>query len=212
MKPVLLLLRLQGPWMLAVACLAVFLTACTDHPPVTVSCKLSDGTNRPYPCEFRIEKLVFLGKDGSTLGEVTSASPTIALDVTKAKSIIAGPGGNSVATYDVKAVVRRLNAPSFPVVKGYILSYGFSMGTLQSDPRTVVTDTQTFPMAVGATHEALFELGFRYSTGGGKPAFESGPRTFFIENDVTTTKFPVLFSITAADKAEASLNITPTMK
>jgi hypothetical protein len=200
--------------MMSLACVGLFLITCTDHPPITtpetVSCKLHNGTDRPYPCEFRIEKLIFLGNDGSTLGEATPTTPNVALNVSKAKTIGPIVSGNAFVTFDVKAVVRRLNAPSFPVSKGYILSYTFVESPLQSDPRTVVTATQPFDMAVGATQEATFELGFLYSgIGGGIPTFQSGPRMFFIENDVTTTKFPVVVGITLADKAEASIRIRP---
>lgn len=214
MKTLLLKVSQYGQRIVSLACLGLFLVTCTDHPPVvtppeTVNCKLTNGADRPYPCEFRIEKLIFLAKDGSTLGEVTPTTPNVSLDITKAKTIGPTVSGNAFVTFDVKAVVRRVNAPSFPVSKGYIISYTFVEGPLQSDPRSVVTATQPFGMAVGATQEALFELGFLYSMSGSKPAFQSGPRMLFIENDVTTTKFPVVVGVTMSDKAEASILIRP---
>lgn len=73
----------------------------------------------------------------------------------------------------------------------------------------MVTATQPFGMAVGATQEATFELGFVYSMSGGTATFQTGPRMFFIENDVTTTKFPVIVGTTLADKAEVSIHLNP---
>lgn len=215
MKQRLTFVRQYSQRLMSAALMSLVIVACTDHitppDPQPVGCKLRNGMDRPYPCEFTIEKLIFLGNDGSTLGEVTSTSANVSLPVAKARKNSSNSMGG-LATFDVKAVVRRLNAPSFPVSTGYILSYAFVTFPLQSDSRPVLTTMQPFPMAVGATQEATFELGFVYSLSGGIPGFEYGPRTFFIENDVTTTKFAFNAGVPVVDKAEASLIITPSLK
>lgn len=213
MKPLLTLSRQYSLRILSAALMSFVIIACADHtdpqPPV-VNCKLNNGMDRPYPCEFIIEKLIFLGNDSSTLGELTPTSANVTLSIAKAKTNVISMGGGAV-TYDIKAVVRRQNAPSFPVVSGYILSSAFVDFPLQSDPRPVISSTQQFPMAVGSTQEATFELTFIYFISGGVPGLFSGPRSFFIENDVTTTKFAINVSVPVVDKAEASIKINPTI-
>ncbi|GAB4028920.1 hypothetical protein [Spirosoma koreense] len=192
--------------------MGLLIIACTDHTPPTdpqppvVTCQLANGTIRPYPCEFSIEKLIFLGNDGSTLGEVTPAMANITLSIAKAKTNVLSGSVGSV-TYAVKAVVRRQNAPSFSVNTGYILSYAFVNKALQSDPRPIITATQQFPIAIGEQQEALFDLRFNYSKSGSLVTFENGPLSFFIENDVTTTKFAVVSSVPVSDKAEATISL-----
>lgn len=210
MIPLLIFIRQYSRRLLAMALISLVAVACVDHtdPPPVVSCKLNNGMDRPYPCEFTIEKLVFLANDGATLGEVMSGSPNVTLSLAKAKTNVVSGGGGS-ATYDVKAVVRRQNAPSFPVVSGYILSYAFVDFPLQSDSRPVISSTQAFPMAVGSTQEVTFSLSFIYTLSGGIPSTFAVPRSFFIENDVTTTKFPFISSVPVVDKAEASVKINP---
>ncbi|MBD2756820.1 hypothetical protein [Spirosoma validum] len=152
--------------------------------------------------------MIFLAKDGSTLGEVMTGSPNVTLPISKAKANVANMSGGT-ATYDVKAVVRRQNAPSFAVTSGYILSYAFVDFPLQSDPRPVLTSTQAFPMAIGSTQEVTFSLSCIYALSGGVPSTMVVPRSFFIENDVTTTKFPFISSVPVVDKSEGSIKINP---
>ncbi|WP_093835123.1 hypothetical protein [Spirosoma endophyticum] len=163
---------------------------------------------RPYPCEFTIEKLIFLGNDGSTIGEVTPTASHITLSIAKAKTNTLSGNAGSI-TYVVKAVVRRQNAPSFAVTSGYVLSFAFVTKALQSDPRPILTATQGFPMAINQQLETSFELRFNYSKSGSSVTFENGPQSFFIENDVTTTKFATVSSVPVSDKAEASINLLP---
>lgn len=214
MKQLSIFVRQYSQRLLATAWLSVIIIACSDHvdpQPSVVNCQLSNGMNRPYPCEFTIEKLIFLGNDGSTLGEITPAMSTVNLSVAKAK-INSISGSNGRATYDVKGIIRRQNAPSFTVSSGYILSYAFvDLTALQSDPRPVITSTQLFPMSIGSTQEISVELSFNYSTSGSSVNTEVVPRSFFIENDVTTTKFAILSTVPVRDKAEASIKISPIM-
>lgn len=203
MKPLLIFARQYSQRIMATALISLVVVACADHtepqPPV-VNCKLNNGMDRPYPCEFTIEKLIFLGNDGSTLDEVTPTSANVTLSIAKAKTNVGNSSGGN-ATYDVKAIVRRQNAPSFAVSSGYVLSYAFVDFPLQSDSRPVITSTQPFPMAVGSTQEVTFQLSFIYFISGGVVGTFAVPRSFFIENDVTTTKFAFNASVPVVDKA-----------
>lgn len=181
--------------------------SCTDHDIPQIpdepasACLTTAGTPRTYPCEFKIEKLTFYAKDMTVLGEVVTGTPAIALKRSKAKrdSNPSGTtaGSTGAVTYDVKATVRRIANPSFPVSAGYLLSSttisaGISILHTPGE-RTFIGSPIALDMPVGSTAEIPFELIYIYglSDGGGSvnPFLLLGPNTFFLENDVTTFQF-----------------------
>ena len=196
--------QLVTRWPLLVAYgLLVLVFSCNDHRiPVDLpesACLDVEGSPRIYPCEFIIDKLTFLARDGTTVAEVTPTSPGAALSRAKAKSEIPpNSSGVGAVTYDVRATIRRVANPSFPVTAGYLLS----ATTNGSRERIIHTPGERYfigspvrlDMSIGNTSDVTFQLQylFRVSTIGGvsRPVLES-PSTniFFVENDNTTLRF-----------------------
>ena len=186
-------------------CLVGIVLACTDHeipeiPNLPESeCMLATNASmpRPYPCEFKIEKLTFYDKNGMVIGEVTPTSSEITLPRSAAKE-----DTNPLATavdqvgslkYDVKATIKRIATPSFPVVAGYQLRYTQHV----SGVLALTTPGESFQVGssvplnipVGGTAEQTFELSYLYQivdTGSGlKPTAFRGLTAFLIYNDAT---------------------------
>ena len=184
-------------------CLGIALS-CTDHvipnDPKSACMKLFGGGPREYPCEFEIVKLTFYAKDHSVLGEVTPDSPNILLSRSKAKTD-SKEGVNTLPlvgnlTYDVKATIRRIASPSFPVVTGYQLRSTIHV----SGPAALTTpgessqvgDPVMLNMPIGGTEEVSFELSCLYelydSGSGIMPRVFRGLTAFLIYNDVTSVE------------------------
>lgn len=192
--------------------LLTMVLSCTDHEvPVNLpgsECTAVDGSPRLYPCEFVIESITFLAKDGTDLGAVTGSMQNITLSRFQAKvntntGSVAGTSG--VATYDVRMRIKRVANPSFPVVTGYLLGYTHnSAGKMilhtpafagdTYGERTKIGSPLTLDMAIGESREVTFEKIFRYDLndtgpGGVKPFAVFTNTSFFLDNDVTTLQF-----------------------
>lgn len=186
-------------------CVFGLVLACTDHelpeiPNMPESeCMLATNMTVPraYPCEFKIEKLTFYAKDGTVLGEVTPAASEIILPRSAAKED-SNPSAVAVdqigsLKYDVKATIRRIATPSFPVVAGYQLRYTqHTSGVLAlTTPGESYQIGMSVPLTVpvGGTIEQPFELSYLYrlnnSGSGIKPVTFSGLTAFLIYNDAT---------------------------
>lgn len=178
-------------------------------PTLNLPCKLTNGQDRPYACEFSFDKLEFYGKDGSLLGTAKRVSngqpkPT-PLPFTKAKS--SAPAGQSgLITYTVKAYFTRRNKPAFPVDKGYQIRTCKVTSCLQSDQISTALSAIKMPSAINEKTVISFDLQWVY---GKKDGLMIGPRELYIENDVTTTKFKFSTQYTMRDKSEAWINIDP---
>ncbi|WP_026629023.1 hypothetical protein [Dyadobacter alkalitolerans] len=187
-------------------CVFGLVLACTDHeipeiPNMPESeCMLATNmtTPRAYPCEFKIEKLTFYAKDGAVLGEVTPAASEIILPRSAAKDD-SNPSAVAVdqvglLKYDVKATIRRIATPSFPVVAGYQLRYTqHPSGVLAlTTPGESYQIGMSVPLTVpvGGTIEQPFELSYLYrladSGSGIKPVTFRGLTAFLIYNDATS--------------------------
>lgn len=181
--------------------------SCVDHdmPPADLpesACLTTSGTPRTYPCEFIIEKLSFLSKDGSVLAEVTQGSPNAVLSRSGAKSD-SNPGAVAIGStgsmvFDVRATVKRVARPSFPTTVGYLLS----ATTNSARERILHTPGERYSigapvaldMPVGDSRNLTFELMYLYqlaNVGGVVRPTPFGPSTnmVFIENDNTTLQF-----------------------
>lgn len=202
--------------------------SCTDHTVPELpddpksACVKVNGMPRTYPCEFEIQKLTFYGKDNSIIGEVTAGSPTITLVRSKAK-MDSNPGASTlgqvgVLTFDVKATVKRLANPSFPVSAGYLLVYSSHPSgilALTTPGESAVTGSPVaISVPVGASTEIPFELSSRYQMqdvmGSVKPRSFLGLTAFLLYNDVTSASLDGHPSF-IADVAESSLKITTTV-
>ncbi|MCF0074102.1 hypothetical protein LZD49_26705 [Dyadobacter sp. CY261] len=207
--------------------LAVALS-CTDHEVPGIpndpesACLKINGSPRLYPCEFKIEKLTFYAKDNSVLGEVTPGSPAIALSRSKAK-MDSNPGASTAGQigsliFDVKATVKRLASPSFPVSAGYLLVYSSHVSgplALTTPGESAVTGSPVaISIPVGATTEITFELPSRYelynTMSGVKPKAFLGLTAFLIYNDATSAALDEHPSL-IGDVAESYIRITTTV-
>lgn len=187
----------------------VFTLSCIkDHdlPPTgnlpESECLTTSGTSRLYPCEFRIEKLTFLGKAGAVVGEATKSTEFVGLSRTNAKSD-SNPGASAVGDrgatrYDVKMRLKRVASPSFPVIAGYVISAS-SNSARQSilhtpGERFNIGPPVALDMPIGETREVTFEISVLYelvNVGGVIRPTDPGPniKIFFVENDNTTLQF-----------------------
>ncbi len=186
--------------------------SCTDHDvPVNLpesECTAVDGSPRLYPCEFVIESITFLGKDGADLGMVTGSLQNISLSRFLAKSNTntgSVAGTNGAAKFDLRMRIKRVASPSFPVAVGYLLGYthngaGKMILHTPSFPgdtygeRTKIGSPLTLDMPIGDSREVTFEQTFPYeliNTGpsGVKPSAFFAFTSYFVDNDVTTLQF-----------------------
>ena len=179
-------------------------------PPLNLPCKLSNGKDRPFACEFSFDRLEFYGNDGSLLGTVKpiigQPKPT-KLPFLKAKKW-APAGAAGQITYTVKAYFTRRNKPAFPVSKGYQIRTCKVSACLQSDEISTVLSGVKMPAGINDQAILTFDLTWLY---GKKDSMMIGPHEIYIENDVTTTKFTFSALNTMRDKSEAWINILPSI-
>ncbi|QMW02868.1 hypothetical protein [Spirosoma foliorum] len=179
-------------------------------PPILLPCKLTNGKDRPYACEFSFDKLEFYGNDGSLLGTVkpVKGQPAITpLPFNKAKkSAPAGQGGQ--ITYTVKAYFTRRNTPAFPVSKGYQVRTCKVTSCLPSDEISTVLSSVAMPAGINDQAILTFDLSWIYSK---KDGLMIGPHEVYLENDVTTTKMSMSVQTPLRDRAEAWIDIQPSI-
>lgn len=175
-------------------------------PPIKLApCKLHNGQMRPYPCEFALLKLVFYDNSGNVIGQATKTKPAFTLPLSKAKSAPA-QGAKGLVVYNVRAVMIRANPPSFAPKAGYMVRSAFVTFALQSDPLTTHLTGFAIPASSKGNIEIPFTASWLYDKSEGVSV---GPREFYIENDVTTTKFPFNSAVPMRDKAEVSIVVQP---
>ncbi|MBO0936233.1 hypothetical protein J2I47_06710 [Fibrella sp. HMF5335] len=175
-----------------------------------LNCIMSNGKPRPFDCEFTFVKLEFYGKNGALLGTAkpTKGQPqSTPLPFDQAKKS-APAGQNGLITYTVKAYFTRRVKPAFPVSKGYQIRSCMVTNCLQPDQNQTVVSGLTMPAAIGDKAVQTFDLSWQYSKKGGQFI---GPRSLYLENDVTTTKFPFDAGVTMGDKSEAWISFMPSI-
>jgi hypothetical protein len=177
-------------------------------PTLNLPCKLTNGKDRPFACEFSFDRLEFIGNDGSVLATVKPVigqpKPTI-LPFDKAKK--SAPSGKAgPITYTAKAYFTRRNNPSFPVTKGYQIRSCLVMACLQSDNISTLISGIQMPAKLLEKAVVTFDMTWTY---GKKEGMMIGPHELYIENDVTTTKFAFNAQNTMRDKSEAWIDIQP---
>jgi hypothetical protein len=193
-------------------CFLVLALSCTDHEiegnlPES-QCKATDGSDRLYPCEFVIEKITFLAKDGTDLGSVTGSSQTTSLSRFQAKTNsyagnVVGQTGSAV--FDVKMTLKRIASPSFPVRDGYLIGLTHNTAGKQVlhtpsfagdtyGERSKIGAPIALDMAIGESRDVVFETSVPYSivdagSAGIVPNALFTSTSFFVDNDVTTLMF-----------------------
>jgi hypothetical protein len=124
MKTIVLILLLTG----LLASRPLPLISSLDAGPITNPCKTILGKDRPYPCEFQIETIFFMGKNNEVLAKSTANSQTVTLP--KSKAVINTPSGQGgYLTYKVAVDFKRINKASFPTN-----TYTLSEATLSTTP------------------------------------------------------------------------------
>jgi hypothetical protein len=109
-----------------------------------------------------------------------------------------GPSGIGAVNYDVRAMVRRVANPSFPVTAGYLLSAttNGSRELILHTPgeRYFIGSPILLDIPIGSTRDVMFtqQYRFRITTVGGvvRPVLDgAATNIFFLENDNTTLQF-----------------------
>ncbi|WP_375446799.1 hypothetical protein [uncultured Fibrella sp.] len=180
-------------------------------PPLNLPCKMANGLDRPFACEFRFDRLDFIGNDGKLLGSVVPKKVTLTLPFGKAKKTPPA-GQDGPITYAVKGYFTRINKATFPVNKGYLIQScpGPQCFDAQfTDISTLVTGLQ-IPATVGKQTMVPFDLTFAYRKGKEDELVVG----VYLQNDVTTNSIkPKPGTVVAMhDKAEASTLLAPIVK
>lgn len=178
----------------------------TSVAPLTNECKTITGKPKPYPCEFEILTLWFMGKNGEVLGKVTPTNKTIKLPQSKAVSASGTPSAGALI-YNVSIDFRRINTPSF-ATPFYTLSKANITDPI-SPGETMAINTSikvspNLPLAGIRPNRVMFPVQLNYSKGQGdpQPMINVPIQLLQIENPVTFNKFPKDIN-SYRDRAEA---------
>ncbi|UHG93064.1 hypothetical protein [Spirosoma oryzicola] len=176
-----------------------------------VPCTMSNGKPRPYPCEFAIQTVWFMGKNGNVVGKITPGNTSVKLPKSKADSSFTSTAGESFI-YTVAVDFRRINVPAFPKKEVTIPGLGFytiSTSTVDSPispgELTVVRRLDvgpSLPKSGLRPVRASFKLQLNYAMSGGQPTLIAPVRYIQIANPITFTKFPSSINL-YRDRAEA---------
>lgn len=191
-------------------------TALTPHlapaPPAPVSCTMSNGQPRPFPCEFRIGLITLRGKNDELVGTLKPGSTTLKLPKSKAVSNPQNSAGESF-TYHATLVFQRINTASFapkPVPKGFpaLGFYRVSTSTVSSpiSPGELTTvkllNVNQVVSPIGKKPvQVAFTLQLNYSKGA-NATLVAPVQYIQIANPITFTKFPNAINL-YRDRAEA---------
>ncbi|GAB3642560.1 hypothetical protein [Spirosoma arcticum] len=192
------------------------ITVPTAAPPVPILCKMSNGQNRPFPCEFQIVTMFILGKNNEIVGKITPTSTSVKLPRSKAVKMIPSSGGESYF-YNVSLDFKRINTPSFspkpsplpgPKPLAGFYQIGTSTVTSPISPGEVkvvktVNVAPNLPEPGIRPKRVAFTLQLNYTTGSG--ATIVAPVQYVeIRNPITFTKFPNNINL-YRDRAEAHI-------
>ncbi len=170
--------------------------------PMTVPCKMNNGQERPFPCEFQIVTIWLMGKNGEVVGKLTPGSTSVKLPKSKAESSSDSPGTQSFV-YTAAVDFRRINTPSFqpkpsPLttkIGFYQIStshvdYPISPGELTKV--SYVNVSPALPSPGIRPNRVSFKLQLNYAVPAGQQPFLTAPVKYLqIANPITFTKFPV---------------------
>ncbi len=170
-----------------------------------VHCKMINGQQRPFDCEFEILTLWFMGKNGEVLGKVTPKSTSIVLPQSKADSSHTTTGGGGGLYYRVSVDFKRINTPSF-ATKSYTIStatvdYPISPGELTDIKKGLVL-SPTIPPPTIRPNRIQFQLHISYYNAGGQLTINAPVKYLHIANPITFPKKDIN-SNQYRDRAEA---------
>lgn len=185
-------------------------------PPSPLPCKMNNGQPRPFPCEFQIQRLTFLGKNQEIVGQITPASPNVKLPKSKAVDIIHSTSGDSYL-YNVSLDFRRINTASFLPKKSPIVGSRLQTGFYEVGTSTVgspispgevvlvkkVDVSPELPAFRSRPNRVNFMLQLNYSTGS-NATIVAPVQYLQIKNPITFSKLPSSINL-YRDRSEAWL-------
>lgn len=190
------------------------ITAPSAAPPAPVTCKMSNGQDRLFPCEFQIVTMFILGKNNEVVGKITPSSTSVKLPKSKAVKMVPSSGSESYF-YNVSLDFKRINTPSFspkpspvPGLRTGFYEIGTSRVTHPISPGEVLVVKKVdvgpnVPELGIRPNRVAFTLQLNYTTGSG--ATIVAPVQYVeIRNPITFTKFPNNIHL-YRDRAEAWL-------
>ncbi len=183
-------------------------------PPAPIPCKMNNGQPRPFPCEFQIQTVYFLGANNEVAGKITPTNTTVKLPKSKAVKIVHSTSSDSYM-YNVSLDFKRINTPSFSPrptpVPGPVPATGFyevGMSTIDSpiSPGEViivkkVNVSPDLPPPGVRPVRVTFILQLNYSTGS-NATIVAPVQYVQIKNPITFTKLPASANL-YRDRSEA---------
>ncbi|GAB3936693.1 hypothetical protein [Larkinella terrae] len=190
--------------------LASVLDLCSNPFPVSPNivlptpCKMIDGKNRPYACEFEILNINFIGANNEILAKSTGNGQYIKLPKSKAISSSLITNGGSLF-YTVSVSFRRINRASFST-DAYTLSKSSITDPISPGETSVVDNTikvgANIPDPLIRPNWVTFTMQLNYSTSG-QPTLVAPPQLLMLENPVTYAKMTKPTYHHDRDRAEA---------
>jgi hypothetical protein len=200
-----------------ILCLLAILADSCSTPTVTpepkqgaragaVNCKMLNGQDRPYPCEFQIFTIYYMGQNNEVLATSTANGQTISLPKSKAISnTVNGQYGSLF--YNVSVDFRRVSTPSF-ATPTYRLTRASITDPISPGETTVIDSTITVsPNLSDPTirpNRVMFKLQLNYyASSGQSPTLAAPIQLLMLENPVTYAKMTKPTYQHDRDRAEA---------
>jgi hypothetical protein len=174
---------------LASILLAAMAFSCQDHhipdPDPVANCKLVNGSERAFPCEFEITKLEFLRNNTSNVVRTfVPGDSTVGLPINASLRYVWGSMHAGISmTYRVRVYVKRIAAASFQPLGGYEFSTyqlspevppGYPFPPLWDDfiggpyglnpPPATAYEPLDMSMAIGETRTYVMNLDLLFNT------------------------------------------------
>ncbi|WP_128548126.1 hypothetical protein [Larkinella soli] len=198
---------------LLISLLAAGLDLCTnpfsDPTPVRVAstpCQMLNGQDRPYPCEFTIATIYFMGKNNEVLAQSTANGQVIKLPKSKAVSQTVLEQGGSLF-YNVSVDFRRINKASF-ATPAYRLTRSSITDPISPGETTIVNNAiqvgPELPDPNVRPNRVMFKLQLNYANSpGSSPTLIAPIQLLMLENPVTYDKMTKPTYHHDRDRAEA---------
>lgn len=160
--------------------------------PTVVSCKMLNGQDRPFPCEFKIHTIWFMGKNNEVLAKSTANDQFIKLPKSKAISSTTSSQGGSL-TYYVSVDFSRINKATFET-KTYTLSKATGNDPISPGETTAINKaievSPNLPAPFIRPERIAFKLQLSYGSSGSEASFFTPIQLIQLENPVTFAKMP----------------------
>ncbi|QDK80386.1 hypothetical protein EXU85_17960 [Spirosoma sp. KCTC 42546] len=166
----------------------------TAVAPLTNGCKTITGKPKPYPCEFDLLTLWFIGKNGEVLGKITQTEKSIKLPQSKALSSSVNTSGGTLF-YNVSVDFRRIHKPSF-ITSTYTLSKASITDPISPGETTeidkLIKVSPNLPPATIRPNRVMFKLALNYGTSANdpNPVLIAPIQLLQLENPTAFTQLP----------------------